>query len=132
MKLSDVIKKVSPVETRGNLDMEITGVATDSRKVAPGNLFVAVKGTQTDGHAYISMALEKGAAAVMICEQPSTPLPEEVAVIRVDDTEDAVGKVATQFCGDPTERLKLVGVTGTNGKTTIATLLYRLFTALGH
>ena len=132
MKLSEVLQKVQPVETRGNLEMEITGVATDSRRVKPGNLFVAVKGTQTDGHAYVPMAVERGAGAVLVCEPLSQALPEGVACVRVEDTEDAVGKVATQFYGDPTAHLKLVGVTGTNGKTTIATLLYRLFSALGY
>lgn len=132
MVLSEILKKVNPLEHRGNLDIEIGGVNIDSRIVAPGDLFVAVKGTQTDGHAYIEKALERGARAVLV----SNPIPEgyssEVTFVRVTDTEDAVGKVATQFYGDPTSQLKLIGVTGTNGKTTIATLLYHLFRGFGY
>lgn len=132
MVLSEILKKVNPLEHRGNLDIEIGGVNIDSRIVAPGDLFVAVKGTQTDGHAYIEKALERGARAVLVCN----PIPEgyssEVTFVRVADTEDAVGKVATQFYGDPTSQLKLIGVTGTNGKTTIATLLYHLFRGFGY
>lgn len=131
MKLSDILKKVRLLETRGSLEVEITGVNMDSRKVEAGDLFVAVKGTQADGHAYIGKAVEQGVRAVLVCEPLQENLPEGVTFVRVDDTEDAVGKVATQFYGDPTARLKLVGVTGTNGKTTIATLLYHLFRGFG-
>ena len=132
MVLSEILKKVNPLEHRGSLDIEIGGVNIDSRIVAPGDLFIAVKGTQTDGHAYIEKALERGARAVLV----SNPIPEgyssDITFVRVADTEDAVGKVATQFYGDPTSHLKLIGVTGTNGKTTIATLLYHLFRGFGY
>ncbi len=132
MILSEILKKVNPLEHRGSLDIEIGGVNIDSRIVAPGDLFIAVKGTQTDGHAYIEKALERGARAVLV----SNPIPEgyssDITFVRVADTEDAVGKVATQFYGDPTSHLKLIGVTGTNGKTTIATLLYHLFRGFGY
>ena len=132
MVLSEILKKVNPLEYRGSLDIEIGGVNIDSRIVAPGDLFIAVKGTQTDGHAYIEKALERGARAVLV----SNPIPEgyssDITFVRVADTEDAVGKVATQFYGDPTSHLKLIGVTGTNGKTTIATLLYHLFRGFGY
>ena len=132
MKLSDILKKVAVLESQGDLNREITGVNIDSRQVESDDLFVAVKGTQTDGHAYIDKAIEQGAKAVLM----SDPLPAEpvagVSYVRVADTEDAVGKVATQFFGDPTSRLKLVGVTGTNGKTTIATVLYNLFRSFGY
>ena len=132
MKLSDILKKVAVLESQGDLNREITGVNIDSRQVESDDLFVAVKGTQTDGHAYIDKAIEQGAKAVLI----SNPLPAEpvagVSYVRVADTEDAVGKVATQFFGDPTSRLKLLGVTGTNGKTTIATVLYNLFRSFGY
>lgn len=131
MKLSDILKNVDVIEKKGNLDCEITGVNIDSRLVEKGNLFVAVKGTQADGHTYIPKALEQGAAAVLVCEALPADIPENVTFVRVADTEDAVGKVATLFYGDPTRKLKLVGVTGTNGKTTIATLLYNMFTAFG-
>ena len=132
MKLSDILKKVAVLESQGDLNREITGVNIDSRQVGSDDLFVAVKGTQTDGHAYIDKAIGQGAKAVLM----SDPLPAEpvagVSYVRVADTEDAVGKVATQFFGDPTSRLKLVGVTGTNGKTTIATVLYNLFRSFGY
>ena len=132
MKLSDILKKVKVLESQGDLQLEISGVNMDSRQVKPGDLFVAVKGTQADGHQYIPKALELEAKAVLVCEPIPAEIPAGVTYVRVDDTEDAVGKVATQFYGDPTTRLKLVGVTGTNGKTTIATLLYNMFRAFGY
>ncbi|MDO4930236.1 MAG: UDP-N-acetylmuramoyl-L-alanyl-D-glutamate--2,6-diaminopimelate ligase [Bacteroidales bacterium] len=131
MLLSEVLKKVSPIEVCGSLDLEISGVEMDSRQVKSGNLFVAVKGTQADGHAFIGKALEQGAAAVLVSEPVPADVPEGVTFVRVADTEDAVGKVATQYYGDPTRYLTLVGVTGTNGKTTIATLLYNMFRKFG-
>ena len=114
------------------MERDITGVQIDSRQVQPGNLFVAVKGTQADGHAFIPKAIENGAAAVLQSDPLPQDAPEGVTFVRVADTEEAVGRVATAFYGDPTSRLKLVGVTGTNGKTTIATLLYHLFRNLGY
>ncbi len=132
MKLADILKSVEVKETKGSLQLEITGVHIDSRKVEKGGLFVAVKGTQTDGHAYISKALEQGAAAVLVSDPIPAEVPEGVTFVRVADTEGNVGKVATLFYGDPTAKLKLVGVTGTNGKTTIATLLYNMFRAFGY
>ncbi len=132
MKLSDILKNISVKASHGDLEREINGVQIDSRQVEEGNLFVAVKGTQADGHAYIPKALEKGAKAVLVCEPIPTDTPEDVTFVQVDDTEEAAGRVATRFYGDPTSRLKLVGVTGTNGKTTIATVLYHMFRALGY
>lgn len=132
MKLSEVLQKVRPLEVSGPTDLEISGVNIDSRKVKPGDLFVAVKGTQTDGHAYIGKAIEQGAVAVLVSDPLPAERPAGVTWIRVADTEDAAGPVATTFCGDPTNRMKLVGVTGTNGKTTIATLLYEMFRAFGY
>ena len=121
MKLSELLKDVPMLETCGNPDVDITGVNIDSRRIGAGHLFVAMTGTQTDGHRFIGKAVELGAAAVL-CER----MPEEraagVCYVRVASTEDCVGLVATHFYGDPSRRLKLVGVTGTNGKTTIATL----------
>ncbi len=131
MKLSDVLKSIVPLEVQGDLATEITGVNMDSRLVKPGDLFVAVKGTQVDGHTFVGKALELGAVAVLVSEPIPAAVPAGVAFIRVADTEDAVGKVATQFYGDPSRKLTLVGVTGTNGKTTIATLLYNMFRKLG-
>ena len=132
MKLSEILAKANAAEVRGNLERDITGVQIDSRQVQPGNLFVAVKGTQADGHAFIPKAIENGAAAVLQSDPLLQDAPEGVTFVRVADTEEAVGRVATAFYGDPTSRLKLVGVTGTNGKTTIATLLYHLFRNLGY
>ncbi len=132
MKLSEILAKANAAEVRGNLERDITGVQIDSRQVQPGNLFVAVKGTQADGHAFIPKAIENGAAAVLQSDPLPQDAPEGVTFVRVADTEEVVGRVATAFYGDPTSRLKLVGVTGTNGKTTIATLLYHLFRNLGY
>lgn len=131
MKLDQVIKNIQVTNLIGHSDIDLKGINSDSRKVESGHLFVAVKGTQTDGHSYISTAIEKGAIAVL-CEELPTELFENVTYIQVKDTEDAVGKAATAFYGDPTSKLELVGVTGTNGKTTIATLLYDIFRHFGY
>ncbi len=131
MKLSELLVNVKPLAVDGNSSVEITGVDIDSRKVKPGHLFVAIKGTQTDGHAYIAKAVELGAAAIL-CEKKPEEAPDNVTFVTVNSTEEAVGKVATLFYGDPSRKLKLVGVTGTNGKTTIATLLYNMFRKLGY
>lgn len=131
MKLSELLKNVKPLSIAGNAEVEITGVNIDSRRIGPGHLFVAIKGTQTDGHAYIGKAVELGAAAVL-CEDVPEERTEGVTYVAVESTESAVGPVATLFYGDPSRKLRLVGVTGTNGKTTIATLLYNMFRKLGH
>lgn len=132
MNLFDTLKKVTITASHGDMQREISGVNMDSRLVKPGNLFIAVKGTQADGHAYIPKAIELGASAILMSEPIPAEKAEGVTYVQVADTEDAVGKVATQFYGDPTTKLKLVGVTGTNGKTTIATVLYNMFRAFGH
>ncbi len=131
MKLSELLVNVKPLCIDGNADVEIKGVDIDSRRVESGHLFVAIKGTQTDGHAYIAKAIELGAAAIL-CERKPEGAPQDVTFVTVSSTEDAVGKVATLFYGDPSGKLKLVGVTGTNGKTTVATLLYNMFRKLGY
>ena len=131
MKLSELLKNVNPLCIVGDAEKEITGVKIDSRQIKPGFLFVAMKGTQVDGHQFIPKALELGAGAVLCEDLPATTV-EGVTYVQVASTEDAVGKVATIFHGDPTSKLKLVGVTGTNGKTTIATLLYNMFRKFGH
>ena len=134
MKLSELLKYVKPIAIVGDSEAEITGVNIDSRRIENGHLFVAIKGTQTDGHRFIPKAIELGAKAVL-CED----LPDEdtiknssVTYVQVASTEEAVGPVATVFYGEPSLKLKLVGVTGTNGKTTIATLLYNMFRKFGH
>ncbi len=115
----------------GDAQCSIADVNIDSRCVGQGHLFVAMRGTQVDGHKYIQSAVEKGAAAI-VCEQLPEVLAEGVTYIRVADSEEAVGPIATAFNGNPTEKVRLVGVTGTNGKTTIATLLYDMFRAMGY
>ncbi len=131
MKLSDLLKTIQPVQVIGNTSMEITGVNIDSRLIGTGHLFMAMRGTQTDGHAYIPAAIDKGAVAVL-CEELPEELRTGITYIQVKDSEDAVGKVATTFYGDPTSKMELVGVTGTNGKTTTATLLYNTFRYFGY
>ncbi|WP_298073517.1 UDP-N-acetylmuramoyl-L-alanyl-D-glutamate--2,6-diaminopimelate ligase [uncultured Bacteroides sp.] len=131
MKLNELLKVIQPVEVAGSTDIEITGVNIDSRLVRAGHLFMAMRGTQTDGHSYIPSAINKGAVAILCEEMPEQTTPG-VTYIRVKDSEDAVGKLATSFYGDPTSKMELVGVTGTNGKTTIATLLYNVFRYFGY
>lgn len=131
MKLNEVLRYVSPLEIVGKKDVEVAGVQMDSRKVLHNHLFVAVKGTQADGHDYIDKAISLG-ASVVVHSEPVVAINEGVTFVRVADTEDAIGKIATQFYGDPSRKLRLVGVTGTNGKTTIATVLYDLFRKMGH
>jgi UDP-N-acetylmuramoyl-L-alanyl-D-glutamate--2,6-diaminopimelate ligase len=131
MKLSDLLKNIKPISIKGDAEAEITGVDIDSRRVGQGHLFVAMKGTQVDGHKFIPKAIELGAAAVL-CEDLPEALADGVTYVQVASTEEAVGPVATLFYGNPSKKLKLVGVTGTNGKTTIATLLYNMFRQMGH
>lgn len=131
MKLNELLKNITPIKIIGNDDVEITGVNIDSRRIKTGHLFVAMKGTQVDGHLFIGKAIELGAISVL-CEDLPEVLQEGIIYVQVESTEDAVGKVATLFYGDPSHKLKLVGVTGTNGKTTIATLLYNMFRKFGH
>ena len=131
MKLQELLKGIKPTSVIGGVDADITGVDIDSRQVKDGHLFVAMKGTQVDGHRFIPKAIEQGASAVL-CEDLPEEKAEGVTYIQVPSTEDAVGHVATLFYGDPSKKLKLVGVTGTNGKTTIATLLYNMFRKMGY
>ena len=131
MKLKELLKDIPVIAVVGSEDIEITGVNIDSRRIKEGHLFVAMKGTQVDGHKFVPKAVELGAKAVL-CEDMPEQKAEGVTYVQVESTEDAVGKVATTFHGNPSTKLKLVGVTGTNGKTTIATLLYNMFTKMGH
>lgn len=131
MKLNTILTKDHLLETIGNVDIDIAGISFDSRKVKTGTLFFAVRGTQVDGHNYIDMAIENGATAV-VCEEFPKELSKTVAYIKVKNSAYHLGVAASNFYDNPSKKLKLVGVTGTNGKTTIATLLYRLFTDAGH
>ena len=132
MRLSELIKNIQysrivlPKE-----EPDVTGVNIDSRQVQQGDMFIAMRGTQVDGHQYIASAEEKGAVAI-VCETMPQQLNPEIAYIQINNAQSVCGQLATTFYGNPTQKLKLVGVTGTNGKTTIATLLYELFREMGH
>lgn len=131
MKLSVLIEAIKEKVIQGGLNIDIFGLDSDSRKIEKGHLFVAVKGTANDGHEYINKAIEQGATAV-VCEDMPSQMKDSVTYIQVKNSADALGKLAAQWYGNPSDRLTLVGVTGTNGKTTIATLLYDLFRKLGY
>ena len=130
MLLRDVLYKVSIRSITGSTDTEISDVQIDSRKVKPGAMFIAVKGAAVDGHQFIDKAIENG-AAVIVCESAAAEAGKGLVGVQVENSASAAGYIAHNFFGQPSEKMKVVGVTGTNGKTTIATLLYKLFTGLG-
>ena len=130
-KLSDILYKVQTTALAGNTDIDISDVQIDSRRVKGGCLFIAVKGAVADGHQFIAKAIEQGATAI-VCEQMPSAKKEGITYIQTSNSAEAAGEIAHNFYDQPTQKLKLVGVTGTNGKTTIATLLYKLFTCLGY
>lgn len=131
MKLAQLIQVIQPKQITGSTEIEITGIQFDSRKVEPGNIFVAQTGTTMDGHTFIDSCIEKGAVAI-VCERTDTiHTSNQVTIIVVDNTDRALGLIASEWFGNPSRHLTLVGVTGTNGKTTIATLLYRLVQKMG-
>lgn len=129
--LDDIIKGLDIVKIRGNTRRSLSSIAFDSRNAAPGTLFVAVRGTRTDGHDYIHAAVASGAEAV-VCEHVPENIPQDACILLVKDSARALGELASAFYGHPSRRLKLTGVTGTNGKTTTVTLLHHLFTSLGY
>lgn len=131
MILSDLIQNIKFNSISGNTELEVTGIQFDSRKVTANSVFVATRGSAVDGHDFIPMAIEKGAAAV-VCEQLPAEVAPNVCYILVDNSSDALGHMASAWYDFPSSKLTLVGVTGTNGKTTIATLLYKLFRELGY
>ncbi len=131
MELSLLIEYTEPLHVVGDTHIEVTGIEIDSRQIQPGNIFVALKGTQADGHTFIPKAIELGATAIA-CEQMPQEQVQGVTYVQYANTNDIVGILATRLCDNPTQRMKLVGVTGTNGKTTIATLLYNVFRRLGY
>jgi UDP-N-acetylmuramoyl-L-alanyl-D-glutamate--2,6-diaminopimelate ligase len=131
MKLVDILDGINVISVKGDTGITVTGVGFDSRMVTGGSLFVAVRGYKTDGHDYIGAALESGAAAI-ICEQLPSNIRKDICWVQTTDSALALGQAASSFFGKPSSSLKLVGVTGTNGKTTIATLLYNMFTNLGY
>ncbi len=128
--LQDILYKVSIRSVHGNSQAVVKDVQLDSRLISAGTAFIAVRGAAADGHHYISTAIEKG-AAVIICEQFPATLQDGITYVQVENSAAAAGFIAHNFYGQPTEQLILTGVTGTNGKTTIATLLFKLFTELG-
>jgi len=129
--LRDILINLMPVHKQGNMDTEISSLCIDSRKVVEGSAFIAVRGTLSDGHTFIDKATEQGANTI-ICESLPETVKEGVAYIQVKDSAAAAGLIADAFYDFPSKELKVVGITGTNGKTTTATLLYKLFEALGH
>ncbi|MEQ8627212.1 UDP-N-acetylmuramoyl-L-alanyl-D-glutamate--2,6-diaminopimelate ligase [Ekhidna sp.] len=129
--LKDILFGVSLKSITGNRDEKVTGITFDSRKVEKGSLFVAVKGLTVDGHDFIHGAIEKG-ARVIVCEEVPESLDKDITVVQTDNSAKALGIIASNFYGRPSEKLKLVGITGTNGKTTCATLLFELFQNLGY
>nr|WP_255534513.1 UDP-N-acetylmuramoyl-L-alanyl-D-glutamate--2,6-diaminopimelate ligase [Chryseolinea lacunae] len=129
--MKDILYKVSLTSSYGDMNGEVKGICFDSRKVQAGFLFIAVKGTQSDGHAYIAKAIDLGATAI-VCELLPDSINEKVTFVTVKNSAQALGIIASNYYGNPSEKVKLTGVTGTNGKTTVATLLYKLFNALGH
>jgi UDP-N-acetylmuramoyl-L-alanyl-D-glutamate--2,6-diaminopimelate ligase len=130
-ELKDILYKVSLTSVYGDMQTDVNGVCFDSRKVKPGFLFVAVRGTQTDGHQFIAKAVEMGASAI-VCETLPDTIYEKATYVTVKNSAQSLGIIAANVYGNPSQKLKLVGVTGTNGKTTVATLLYKLFSLLGN
>ncbi len=133
MQLTDLLKDITILKTVGDIKLMVTGIQFDSRKVEPGNVFVAQAGTAMDGHTFISQCVDKGASAIILENPEYMPIESNgVSYILVKSSDEALGKMAHLWYGEPTKRLQLVGVTGTNGKTTTATLLYKLFKELGY
>lgn len=130
MLLKELLHAIPVIDYRGSLETEVSSLCLDSRKAAKGSMFVAVRGHQTDGHLFVGKAIELGASVVLVEELPED-IKEDVVYILVGDSAYALGVVASTFYGNPSSKIKLVGVTGTNGKTTVATLLFNLFTKLG-
>jgi len=131
MNLTDILQNVILLKTIGETDINIQNIRFDSRIVESGSVFVATRGTTSDGHEFIPTAIEKGATAI-VCEVIPTELEPEITYIKVENSADALGKMASAWYDFPSSKMTLIGVTGTNGKTTIVTLLYQLFRQLGH
>ena len=131
MILSELLHKIPVLETFGNLHTEVSEIVFDSRKATAGSLYVAIKGTVSDGHTYIDSAIEKGAKSI-ICEALPRNLAKDITYVQVKNSSKALGKIAANYFGNPSEKLKLIGITGTNGKTTASTLLFDIFKNLGY
>ena len=131
MILTDILQNVILLKTTGDTEINIQQIQFDSRKVETGSVFVATRGTASDGHQFIAIAIEKGALAI-VCEEMPADIQPGITYIKVESSSDALGKMASAWYDFPSSKMTLVGVTGTNGKTTIVTLLYQLFRQLGH
>lgn len=129
--LKDILYKVHITSTSGGTDVEVKSICFDSRNVQPGCLFVAIVGLQSDGHDYIEKAVNAGATSIVCVKLPET-ISDKATFVTVKDSSHALGTIVSNFFGNPSSKLKLVGVTGTNGKTTVATLLFKLFSSLGY
>ncbi len=131
MILQDILYKIAIHSIKGNTNIEVKDLQIDSRKISTGSCFIAIKGTLSDGHSFIDKAIEAGAVAI-VCQTLPKTLKENITYIQVNDSEIATGLMAHNYYAYPSTKIKLIGVTGTNGKTTIATLLFKLFTALNY
>lgn len=131
MQIKELLHNIHPTKIIGSDSIDIKGIQIDSRKIEKDYLFVAIKGTLTDGHNYIPKAIELGARAILVETLPQK-IHQDITYIQVKSSEEVVGKIATTFYGNPSHQLKLIGVTGTNGKTSISTLLYNMFRKMGH
>ena len=131
MLVKDLLRNIDVVEIIGNIDKNITEINFDSRKVSKGSLFIATPGTNVDGHNFIEQAINKGAIAI-ICENLPSVIKKDITYVKVDNSLKALGIAASNYFDNPSDNLKVVGVTGTNGKTTIATLLYKTFKTAGY
>jgi len=129
--LQNILYKVHLKHVQGPTDITVSGIAIDSRLVQNNFVFVAIKGEKIDGHSYINKAIELG-ASVIVCEVLPKEFVEDITYLQVNNSHETVALMAHQFYGEPSRKVKLVGVTGTNGKTTIATVLFKLFTQLGY
>lgn len=130
MKLEELIKRIPVLEIIGNQNTDVSEIVFDSRKVVAGSVYVAMKGTISDGHSFINSAIEKG-ASVIICEILPETLKEQITFVKVKDASKTLGQLASNFYGNPSEKLNLIGITGTNGKTSVATILFDIFEILG-
>lgn len=131
MVVTELVKRIPVLDIHGDSSLDVADLVFDSRKVTPGSLYIAVKGTVADGHAFIDAAIERGAKAIVCQELPEMP-DRNITYILVKDTSKTLGQLASNFYGNPSEKLKLIGVTGTNGKTSVSTLLFDVFTRLGY
>jgi UDP-N-acetylmuramoyl-L-alanyl-D-glutamate--2,6-diaminopimelate ligase len=131
LHLTELIALINPLDVSNKkLDTKLNGVHQDSRKVTPGSVFIAIRGNEVDGHMFLEDAIARG-ANVLICEESFYTDAKDVCVIEVESTREILGTIAQQFAGNPAEKLTIVGITGTNGKTTVATLVYQVLTKLG-